>query len=160
MSLVNGALLRRALIACVLAGLISGSLDLLYVFLFHGTRGVPPERILQYIASGLQGGAAFQGGAASAALGAFAHYLILVVAAGLYYAASLRWRWLVREAVIAGVLYGAAIHLVMRFVVVPLSAASVGKGEALAQITNILMHLFVIGPAITLTLRRLSPAQR
>lgn len=160
MLFVNGTRPRRAFVACVLAGLISGSLDLLYVFLFHGARGVSPERILQYIASGLQGTAAFQGGAASAALGALAHYFILVVAAGLYLAASRRWQWLVREAVVAGVLYGAAIHLFMRFVVVPLSAASVGKSDSFTLITNIAMHLFVIGPAITLTLRRLYPAPR
>jgi hypothetical protein len=147
---------RRPLAACVYAGLLAGSLDLLYVFVFHGLRGVSPERILQYIASGLQGGAAFQGGCASAALGAAAHYFILIVAAGLYLAASRRLTWLVRHAAVAGILYGAAIYLTMRFVVVPLSAVDVGAntGWTLAQVTNLLMHLFVIGPAISLGLRR------
>jgi hypothetical protein len=147
--------LRHPLVACVYAGLLAGSLDLLYVFVFHGLRGVSPERILQYIASGLQGAAASQGGYASAALGAAAHYLILIVAAGLYLAASRRLTWLVRQPAVAGILYGAAIYLMMRFVVVPLSAANVGAdtGWTLAQVTNLLMHLFVIGPAIALGLR-------
>lgn len=145
----------RPLAACVYAGLLAGSLDLLYVFVFHGLRGVSPERILQYIASGLQGAAAFQGGYASAALGAVAHYFILIVAAALYLAASRRLTWLVGQAAAAGILYGAAIYLMMRFVVVPLSAVTVGAntGWTLAQVTNLLMHLFVIGPAIALGLR-------
>jgi len=132
---------------------LSGSMDLLYVFTFHGLRGVSPERILQYIASGLQGAAAFQGGHASAALGAAAHYFILVVAAALFLFASRRLIWLRERAAAAGVLYGAAIYVVMRFIVVPLSAASPGQGSGLAQATNLLMHLFVIGPAISLGLR-------
>ncbi|HSX58781.1 MAG TPA: hypothetical protein VLF18_01145 [Tahibacter sp.] len=153
MSFVLESRPRRPLLACVLAGFIAGSLDLLYVFVFHGVRGVNPGRILQYIASGLQGPAAFQGGAASAALGAAAHYFILIVAAGMYLAASRRWQWLVREAAMAGVLFGTAIYVVMRFVVVPLSAVTVGTSTTLAQVTNFLMHLFVIGPAIALALR-------
>lgn len=145
-----------ALRACIQAGLLGGSLDLLYVFLFHGVRGASPERILQYIASGLQGKAAFDGGHASAALGAAAHYFILIVAAALYLAASRHLPWLRRQAATAGVLYGAAIYTTMNFVIVPLSAASPGQGSDLARITNLLMHLFVIGPAIALGLRRWS----
>lgn len=146
---------RRPFAACVYAGLLAGSLDLLYVFVFHGLRGVSPERILQYIASGLQGAAAFQGGYASAAIGAAAHYFILIVAAGLYLAASRRQTWLVRQAAAAGIMYGAAIYITMRFVIVPLSAVDVGAntGWTLAQVTNLLMHLFVFGPAIALGLR-------
>jgi hypothetical protein len=146
---------RRPFAACIYAGLLAGSLDLLYVFIFHGLRGVSPERILQYIASGLQGAAAFQGGYASAALGAAAHYVILIVAAALYLAASRRLPWLVRQAAVAGILYGAAIYITMRFVIVPLSAVNVGAdtGWTVAQVTNLLMHLFVIGPAIALGLR-------
>lgn len=153
MSLALESRPRRPFVACAIAGLIAGSLDLLYVFVFHGLRGVSPERILQYIASGLQGAAAFQGGHASAALGAAAHYFILIVAAGLFLAASRRWSWLVREAATAGVLFGTAIYIAMRFVIVPLSAVTVGNSTTLAQVTNLLMHLFVIGPAITLALR-------
>ncbi|WP_257388664.1 hypothetical protein [Tahibacter caeni] len=146
----------RPLLACVLAGLAAGSLDLLYVFLFHGLRGVSPVRILQYIASGLQGAAAFEGGAASAALGAAAHYFILIVAAGLYLAASRRLSWLVRSAAAAGVAYGLAIHLAMNHIVVPLSAVKVGNTSTLSQATNLLMHLFVIGPVLALVLRRVA----
>lgn len=154
MSAVIGSRPSRAFTACVIAGLIAGSLDLLYVFVFHGVRGVSPERILQFIASGLQGAAAFQGGHASAALGAAAHYFILIVAAGIYLAASRRWQWLVREATVAGVAFGLAIWLVMNYIVVPLSAVKSGNPTTLSQVTNFLMHLFVIGPAITLSLRR------
>lgn len=152
---ITGPRPRHALAACVYAGLLAGSLDLLYVFVFHGLRGVSPERILQYIASGLQGAAAFQGGYTSAALGAAAHYFILIVAAGLYLAASRHLAWFIRQAIVAGFLYGAAIYITMRFVIVPLSAVDVGRfpGWTLAQITNLLMHLFVIGPAIALGLR-------
>jgi hypothetical protein len=55
----------------VLGGLAFGTLDLLFACTFWGAlRDVAPDRILQSIAAGVQGKAAFEGGAGSAMLGA------------------------------------------------------------------------------------------
>ena len=63
---------RRSPLSYVgLGGVALGTLDLIFVCAFWGAlRGLSPERILQSIAAGVQGPAAFHGGASSAVLGA------------------------------------------------------------------------------------------
>jgi hypothetical protein len=60
--------------------LIPGTLDALEGVIAYGTRGLNPIQVLQYIASGALGKAAFQGGLGTAALGATFHFLIAWVA--------------------------------------------------------------------------------
>ena len=103
-------------------GLTAATLDIAFALIYYGFRGVPPMRNLQTIASGVLGAASFGGGAPTAALGLGLHYFILIVAAIVFYAASVRMRWLVRHAALAGVLYGVAIFFCMNLVIVPLSA--------------------------------------
>ena len=151
---------RSPLVPVLAAGAFSATIDIVYACSFHFfNSGVPPLRILQTIASGLLGTASFDGGAASGALGLAAHYFILIVAAGIYYAASRRWRFLVERAFVAGVVFGVGIWLTMNFVVLPLSAAPPFKlSWSLGSVTNALVHWFVLGPVIALTLERLTRA--
>jgi len=146
------------LVAVLVAGCVSATIDIVYACSFHYfNSGVPPLRILQVIASGLLGTAAFDGGAASGALGLVAHYVILIGAAGIYYAASRRWRFLIEHAFVAGVVFGVGIWLTMNFVVLPLSAAPPFKlSWSLGSVTNALVHWFVLGPVIALALKRLA----
>lgn len=148
---------RSPFVSVLAAGTLAATIDIVYACSFHFfNSGVPPLRILQTIASGLLGTAAFDGGAASGALGFAAHYFILIVAAALYYAVGTRWRFLVDRAFVAGVVFGVGIWLTMNFVVLPLSAAPPFKlSWSLGSVTNALVHWFVLGPVIALTLRRL-----
>ena len=148
------------LAAIIVAGCIAATIDIVYACSFHYfNSSVPPLRILQVIASGLLGPAAFDGGAASGALGFAAHYGILIGAAGIYYAASRRWQFLVEHALVAGVVFGVGIWLTMNFVVLPLSAAGPFKlSWSLGSVTNALVHWLLLGPAIALMLRRLARA--
>ena len=74
----------------LLGGTLAGVLDILAAFLMSWPR-VPPVRVLQYIASGALGPAAFRGGAATAAAGLAFHFVIAFGAAAAYVAASRRW---------------------------------------------------------------------
>ena len=70
-------------------GILAGALDLTYACTYHGlVNGIPPIRILQSIGSGVFGSASFHMGATSAAVGFFAHFIILIVAAAIFHAAS------------------------------------------------------------------------
>jgi len=60
--------------ALVHGTLTVGILDILDAFIFFGLRGVTPVRILQSIASGVLGRAAYQGGTRTAALGLALHF--------------------------------------------------------------------------------------
>jgi len=108
----------------LLGGAVLGTLDLLFACVFWAAlRGVAPIRILQSIAAGVQGGAAFDGGVESALLGALCHYFIATVMVLAYYAASGRMHALVAQPLRYGVAYGLLLYVVMTYAVVPLSNA-------------------------------------
>lgn len=111
---------REALIAILVGGLVAGTLDIGAATLISGAQ---PGRVLQFIAGGLVGKqAAFAGGAATMALGMVLQWLMSLVIAGLFVAASLHLSQLRQHWAIAGLAYGLPVFLVMELVVVPLSA--------------------------------------
>jgi uncharacterized membrane protein YagU involved in acid resistance len=111
-----------AVFAILVGGGIAGLLDITYAVVYSGWFGTPAQRILQSVASGLLGKAAFDGGMVTAALGLVLHFLMMLLIAAVYYAASTRLGLLTRKAVPMGLLYGVCVFLVMRLVVLPLSA--------------------------------------
>jgi uncharacterized membrane protein YagU involved in acid resistance len=139
----------------VLAGVVGATCDIVYAILFAGWRGVPAERLLQTVASGLLGKAAYDGGWPVAALGLVLHYAIVIVAAALFYAVARRRAWLREEPVTAGLAYGVAIYLFMNFVVLPLSAYPFPlRFSLLATSTGLLVHMVGVGLSIALITRR------
>ena len=137
-------------------GLIAGTFDLIYAFVWYGPRGVSPLRIMQSIASGLLGEGAYEGGAATATLGGVLHFFILVVAAAMYYAASRRLTLLTRQPIVCGLLFGFAIWIVMNLVVVPLSAFPHEVTHTLASaLPHIIAHMVLVGLPIALAVKYL-----
>ena len=122
-----------------------GILDLADAFLFFGLRGVSPVRILHSIAGGLLGRDAFSGGAWTAALGAFLHFFIAFCIVATFLFASRRLRFLTRQPIVWGVVYGVAVWLVMNFVVLPLSAAGRGGMTWPVAANGVLIHMFGVG---------------
>jgi hypothetical protein len=134
--------------------LVVGALDLLDALVFFGLRGAAPIRICQSIAAGLLGRAAFQGGAATAALGVALHFFIATCVVVTFYLASLRLPVLVRHAVIAGLLYGLAVYGVMNYIVIPRSALGGGGPFVLPVFINgLLIHAFGVGLPAALFVR-------
>lgn len=134
---------RPAAFHVIAGGLTLATLDLVYACSFWAwLRHVPPERVLQYIASGALGQASFEGGMGTALLGAFFHYFIATMMVLAYYLASSRYRSLIRHPMRYGLPYGLLLWVVMTHVVVPLSLAQPSaKPLMLAMVTNFLMHL-------------------
>ncbi|MDQ2918767.1 MAG: DUF1440 domain-containing protein, partial [Verrucomicrobiota bacterium] len=117
----------KALRVILLAGFVAGAIDLIYVLPFCAFRGIPPTRVLQFIATGLLGPDSFNGGSATATLGFFLEFVISTGFAAVYYAASRQFRILIKHAAISGILYGAAAYFFMHLVVLPLSKAPKSK---------------------------------
>ena len=139
----------------VLAGVVGATVDIAYAILFFGWKGVPAERILQSVASGLLGAPAFQGGWPVAALGLALHYAIVVVAAALFQAVARRWAWPRQEPITAGLVYGVLIYGFMNFVVLPLSAYPFPMTYPLLRTaTGLLVHMVGVGLPISLITRR------
>ncbi|MBW8877940.1 MAG: hypothetical protein JF614_23505 [Acidobacteria bacterium] len=146
-----------AAFAILVGGSIAGALDITYAIVFSAFRGVPPVRILQSVASGLLGAAAYDGGLPTAALGLLLHFFIAFSAAAIFYLASRWFPLLIRQAVLSGVLYGAGIYAVMNLVVVPLSAFPRKLSfPPLVLATGLFVHMFFIGLPIALAARRAS----
>ncbi len=147
---------RRLIQAVLSAGLSAGALDITAAFGYYALRGVSPVRILQSVASGVLGSAAFTGGARTAALGAFLHFLIALVAAAVFYMASRRLAILVRRPVLSGASYGVAVYLFMNHVVLPLSAVAKRPFALDAAIIMVGIHIVCIGVPIAGVVRRYS----
>lgn len=139
--------------AVVLGALVAGTLDILDAILFSYAFGVAPVRVLQAIASGLLGRAAFQGGPATAGLGLALHFFIATVVVMVYLTASRRWPLLLRHAVPAGIAYGVAVYFAMQYVVLPLSAFRAGAFQWPSLVNGILIHALGVGLPIALIAR-------
>ncbi len=145
----------RPLPAILWGGLIAGALDISYAMIMGNMAGGTPARTLKSVASGLLGRPTFQGGWEIAALGLVLHFCIALGAATVYYAASRKVSILVDRAWISGLLFGALVYLFMNLIVVPLSAAPF---RIRLQITGLLVHMFLVGLPIALSVRRHSKA--
>ena len=144
----------------VIGGLIAATLDIGYAITYWGlTVGVPPQRILHSVASGLIGReAALAGGAGTAALGLFLHYFIALVMAAVYAFAATRLAWMRQRPWLASTLYGLWLFVAMNFIVVPLSRAG-GKlpDDVLWIVLSIAVHvMFVAWPIAWAVQRALS----
>ena len=138
-------------------GLIAGTLDICAAFLTAWLRaGVRPIGLLQYVASGALGPAAFQGGAKSALIGLVLHFLIATIWTVVFYLASRKWLFLIERPIQFGLLYGIAVYLIMTFVVVPLSRVTPRPATITGRTIGILTIMFCVGLPIALIVRRFS----
>jgi hypothetical protein len=139
----------------VLGGFIAGTCDITYAVVFSGFRGVPAERILHSVASGLLGARAFEGGTSTAALGLILHFVIALLLALIFYGACVVIPALIRRPVIVGACYGFAVFWVMNLIVLPLSAFPRKVTFApIVVITGLVVHMFLVGVPIALATRR------
>jgi len=138
---------RHSMVGAVVAGgLLGGALDLGFALVFAGTQGVAPGRVLQTIASGLLGQAAYAGGDAVMWLGAACHFALSLAWAALFCAAAWRWRALARRPWLVGPLFGVLVFLGMRLVVLPLSAYPRPVAfPPLSSTLDLLSHMFLFG---------------
>ena len=145
---------QSAAFAIVAGGLVAGAIDITYALGFSALRGVAPTRILQSVASGLLGTPAYQGGAATAALGFVLHFILMMIIAAIFYFASTRLRFLIARPVLWRGLYGFAVYWVMNLVVLPLSAfPSQVKFVPIVVATSLIVHAFGIGVPIAFASR-------
>jgi hypothetical protein len=140
----------------VVAGSVCGVLDLLSATALVKLRGGNFKQLLQFVASGALGPSAFQRGKQSVVAGFLFHFLIAFTAATTYYATSRALPILVTHAILCGMLYGALIHLFMTFLVIPLSRAPKRKFSASAFISQLAVHIFVVGLSISLIISHFS----
>ena len=145
-----------ALRAIASADLLAGALDITATTTLMFFQGLTVERLWQGIASGALGDAAFKGGKGTAAAGLVFHFVIALVVASVYFAASLSVEVLIARPILCGVVYGAAVHLVMSRIVVPLSRAPLRVFSIKAFLIQLAIHICFVGLPVALIVSRFS----
>lgn len=139
----------NALLAIAVGGSIAGVVDILQACIQEGWD------IPLWVAAGLLGRQAVQGGVGTYVLGLFLHFVIAFTAAAVYYGASRRLPFLTEYPVVCGLCYGAWVMLGMNLVVLPLSALHARSPLALRYlILGLIQKMVVVGLPISFSVRR------
>ena len=152
---------RKSLLTILVAGLVAGTFDITYACIFsYVRRGVTPGAVLRSVASGALGPSARDGGIKIAILGLCFHFLIALIWASIYFLASRVLPFMIRHAIISGILYGLCVYLVMYGIVLRVSAIHATAYPWSYQwpvlIGNVLIHTLGIGLTIALVTRKFS----
>jgi uncharacterized membrane protein YagU involved in acid resistance len=138
-------------------GLIAAILDATDSFVaFYLAAGFGPVQVLQFIASGFYGAAAFQKGISGALVGLLAHFFLAFTVAAIYVGATRFLPMLSRKAVMWGMIYGVAVFIVMNFVVLPHTAVVKSPFSLPLLLNGVLGHALFVGLPIALAARRIA----
>jgi hypothetical protein len=149
-SAISAAQNSRPGAAIFWAGLLCGCMDISAAFITWYPKGVRPARLLRGIAAGLLGPRSLTGGWHTALLGLAIHFLIAFTAATVFYIASRKLTFMVRQPFIYGPIYGILVYLFMYWVVMPLSARPPGKFSLFNTVIAIITHIICVGTPIAL----------
>ena len=115
----------------------------------------PYIAVWQYIASGILGNAAFEGGIITALLGVLIHLIISFVVAGVFILSAARILLVRRYPIAGSLLYGFGAFIVMNLIVLPLSAAPPLPVPTIPQtIESVIEHILAIGLPLGILVRR------
>lgn len=151
---------RPYLFAVLLGGFVAGVLDIAFAISFAAYNGTPALRLLQVVASGVYGKAALAGGVPMAGLGLALHFSMSIVWAAAFLVVVVLRPSLARHPFASGIAFGVVVFLVMRLIVLPLSAFPFPVTfNPAATVLDLVSHTLLFGVPIALVARRaLAPA--
>jgi hypothetical protein len=142
---------ERAALAIGVGGLVAGTVDILYAGFCYGWD------LILAISAGLVGLKALKvGGVRYFALGLFLHFFISLTFAAFYYASSRKWTFLSDSWIVCGLAYGAAVQIVMMYLVLPFLTVTRPHGpyELNEVLVGLGAHMVVIGLPIAYSVHR------
>ena len=155
----RNSLLRSSVIGGLILGMLHLIIQSWFVFSFLGK--TPLISVLQYVASGAMGNAAFAGGPATALLGLVLDFLMTTVMAGVFILSADRIPLLRQHVIPGSLLYGFGVFIVMNFIVLPLSAAPTLPAPPLwLLIELVLQHILLIGLPLGILVQRNAKANQ
>jgi len=146
--------MKNSLRTIALAGTVVGVLDGIAAVVSAGLRGVPPDRVFQYISSGLLGRSSYDGGVATIFLGVVLHFVVAFGAAAVFVLAARSFEFLRANPFIIGPLYGIGVYFFMSEVVSTLSNVTRQPRTVAGTLTGILIHILFVGIPIALITSR------
>ena len=144
-----------ALRAIVAAGLVVGVLDISSAFVIWWQRGVALQRGLQGIAAGLLGANSYEGGMSTAGLGLALHFFVAFVVVSVFYLASRKIPFLMKQPLVSGAFYGIGVYIVMYWFVLP-TAFPTFRHRLWNELLAIAIHISLIGVPTAFIVRRYS----
>ncbi len=143
--------------AVLLGGAVGGLGDILFAIGMALARGDSAAHLLQIVASGALGQAAFTGGAATALFGLMLHFMLSFGWAALFVLAAHALPALVLRPLLSAIGYGVLVLLAMRLVVLPLSAFPFPSGvrPSWPLLLDLVSHVFLFALPIVLAARRM-----
>jgi hypothetical protein len=143
--------------AIAVGGAIAGVTDILDPIIFFHFRNGSAIVVLQAVASGLLGHAAFSGGVRTALLGLAIHFCIAFFWATVFVLAARVLPFLSEYPIRSGLLFGVIVYGVMNYLVLPLSRVAPSNPRMAVRINGILAILFLVGVPISLANYRFAP---
>jgi uncharacterized membrane protein YagU involved in acid resistance len=146
----------------LIAGLLAGTLDIVAacVNAYINNPKSTPDKVLQFIASGVFGKKAFAGGNTMAAWGLLFHYIIATGFAAIFVIIYQQVKLLSRNIILSGLLYGLLVWVMMNRVIVPLSETPPQPFTWNKAIVAMLILMFFIGLPIALITKKYYPKYR
>jgi hypothetical protein len=137
------------------AGALVGTFDIAAACIYvYFNSGGTPAAVFRYIASAILGPDAFTGGIGVVVLGLLLHYLIAYIWTAFFFIVYPMWRFLWKNWLLTGILYGLFIWTVMNRVVVPMSNTPKGPFNLTGAIINALILILAIGIPLALIAQR------
>jgi hypothetical protein len=143
--------------AVIVATIACGTLDATAATTQAALLGIPAQRVWQTVASGILGPRAFERGWRSGIFGLALHFIISFIIATIYVLTSRRLPFLLRHPLTAGALYGIAVYCVMNYIVLPLSRRAKRPFNRNFALTQLAIHIFIVGWSIALSARYFLP---
>jgi hypothetical protein len=128
------------------AALFVGTLDILAAFLLYFLQtGKNPVGILNFIASGIFGKAAFSRGNLMPMAGLFFHYVIALAFTVFFFMIFIKLNKILKNKLLIGIIYGVFIWVVMNTIIGPLSNIPKRSFDMINAILNILILITCMG---------------
>jgi hypothetical protein len=134
----------------VISECTSAVIDILTTMAITSAQGMPPRKLLQFIASGALGDASFEGGANTALVGLGFHFIIALAASSAYFMASVAFHSVPHHPIVFGLLFGMAVHVFMSGIVVPLSRTPKVAFTIGGFLTQLAVNAICVGLVIAL----------
>ncbi|WP_153797952.1 hypothetical protein [Foetidibacter luteolus] len=143
---MNTPVSTTAITAIAGAALLAGTLDILAaIIMFTSATGKSPVIVLQFIASGVFGKAAFSGDPMMPVWGTLFHYMIATGFTLLYFWLYPKTKLLRQNIFTSAVIYGIFVWAVMNLLIVPLSKTSPVPFDAARAVQAVLVLIICIG---------------
>ncbi len=138
----TSSLPQRIAIATIAVALLDATDGVVYFWL---TAHRNPIEVLQYIASGALGEAAYSGGLATAFAGLIFHFIISFAAVYAFMMLYTRSRFVHENAPAVGLAYGAVVWCFMNLVVLPESLVTPTPLTTLSVVHGVIGHALFVG---------------